>query len=83
MDENQLEGAARDLGGKMQDAVGGLAGDSALQGRGKVNQAAGQAQSAYGQLMDEVTEFAQEQPVTALLVALGVGAAFGFFLGRR
>lgn len=82
MDENRFEGAARDLGGKVQDAVGGLTGDTALQGRGKMNQAAGQAQSAYGQVMDEVKVFARDQPITALLAAMGVGVMVGIFLNR-
>jgi uncharacterized protein YjbJ (UPF0337 family) len=46
MDVNRLKGTARDVGGKVEDAVGGLTGDSATQGRGKVNQAVGQAQNA-------------------------------------
>jgi uncharacterized protein YjbJ (UPF0337 family) len=83
MDTNKFEGSARDIGGKLQDAAGGLTGDAATQARGKVNQAAGQAQRAYGQAVDEVKEYAAEQPVMALLMAMGFGVLLGVFLTRR
>ena len=83
VDENRAEGILRNVGGKVQDAFGGLTGDSSAQARGKVNQAAGQAQDAYGQAMDEVRSFASDQPVVALLSAMGVGVLLGFMLGRR
>jgi uncharacterized protein YjbJ (UPF0337 family) len=83
MDENRIEGTARDFGGKVQDAVGGLTGDAATQARGKVNQAFGQAQSAYGSAVDNAKDFATEQPITALLTAMGLGVIIGFVLGRR
>jgi uncharacterized protein YjbJ (UPF0337 family) len=36
VDENRTEGTLRNVGGKVQDAVGGLTGDSSTQARGKV-----------------------------------------------
>jgi uncharacterized protein YjbJ (UPF0337 family) len=83
MDENRVEGVVRDIGGKLQDAAGGLTGDTATQVRGKFNQAAGQAQQAYGDTLDEVTEFTKDQPLVALVTAMGVGVILGFFMGRR
>jgi uncharacterized protein YjbJ (UPF0337 family) len=83
MDEIRAEGTMRDFVGKVQDAAGGLTGDAATQVRGKLNQAAGQAQQAYGGAVDEVRGFASEQPVTAMLTAVGVGAVLGFLLARR
>ncbi len=83
MDENQFEGAARNIGGKIQDAVGGLTGDTATQARGKVNQAAGQAQQMYGAAVDDLKNFTSEQPMMALLAAMGVGVVLGFILGRN
>ena len=82
MDENRIEGTTKDIGGKIQDAVGGLTGDSSTQARGKANQAAGQAQDVYGQMVDEVTSFAKDQPVAALLSAAGVGLVLGYLLSR-
>ncbi len=83
MDDNQFEGAARNIGGKVQDAVGGLTGDAGMQARGKVNQAAGQAQQMYGAAVDDLKTFTTEQPMTALLAAMGVGVVLGFILGRN
>jgi uncharacterized protein YjbJ (UPF0337 family) len=83
MDENRFEGAARNFGGKVQDAVGGLTGDAETQARGKVNQAAGQAQQMYGAAVDDLKEFTVAQPMTALLTAMGIGVVLGFILGRN
>jgi uncharacterized protein YjbJ (UPF0337 family) len=83
MDENRFEGAARDIGGKVQDAVGGLTGDAATQARGKMNQAAGQAQQMYGAALDELRDATTAQPVTALLAAAGIGVLIGFLLARN
>jgi uncharacterized protein YjbJ (UPF0337 family) len=83
VDENRAEGTLRNVGGKVQDAVGGLTGDSSTQARGKANQAAGEAQAVYGQAVDQVKGFASDQPLVALLSAMGVGVALGFVLGRR
>ncbi len=63
--------------------MGGLTGDSATQARGKVDEAAGSVQNLYGQAVDEVKDFASEQPLTALAAAVGVGVVLGFLLGRR
>jgi uncharacterized protein YjbJ (UPF0337 family) len=83
MDENRFEGAARNIGGKIQDAAGGLTGDAATQARGKVNQAAGQAQQIYGETIDDLKNFTAAQPMTALLTAMGVGVVLGYILGRN
>ena len=82
MDENRFEGAAREVGGKIQDAVGGLTGDAQTQARGKANQAAGQAQNAYGQAVDGLKDFATSDPIAAMLSALGVGIVIGWMLRR-
>ena len=70
VDENRVEGAARNIGGKIQDAVGAVTGDTATQARGQMNWAAGSAQQAYGDALDEVRSFASDQPVVALLSAM-------------
>ena len=44
VDSNRPEGTLRSMGGKVQDAVGGLTGDTSMQASGKVNEAAGSAQ---------------------------------------
>jgi uncharacterized protein YjbJ (UPF0337 family) len=82
VDENEFEGAAQDLGGKVQDAVGGLTGDAGLQAEGKWNQAAGQARKTFGAAAEEVRENVKEQPLTALAVVAGVAFLLGFFSRR-
>jgi uncharacterized protein YjbJ (UPF0337 family) len=83
VDENRIEGTARNIGGKVQDAVGAVMGDAATQARGQMNRAAGSAQNAYGQAVDEVRNFASGQPLAALMTAMGLGIVIGFLLGRR
>jgi uncharacterized protein YjbJ (UPF0337 family) len=83
MDENRIEGAARNFGGKIQDAVGAVTGDQETQARGQVNRAAGAAQNAYGQAVDEVRDFTADQPIVAILSAMGIGVIIGILLGRR
>lgn len=89
MDDNQVEGTARTMGGRIQDAVGGLTGDAATQVRGKINQMAGQAQARFGdaadqarELGDQVAESVRTQPWVALAVTGAVGFALGL-LARR
>ncbi len=83
MDENRFEGTAKDIGGKLQDAVGGLTGDTSTQARGKANQAAGQMQDTYGKVVDQLQDLTHNQPLTVLLSTLGIGLLFGYLLGRR
>ncbi len=82
VDENEFEGAARDLGGKVQDAVGGLTGDVETQARGKWNQAAGKAQKTFGNAAEELRENVVDSPLTALAIVGGIFFALGF-LARR
>ncbi|HEY2532542.1 MAG TPA: CsbD family protein [Xanthobacteraceae bacterium] len=89
MDENRLEGTARNLGGKIEEGVGRATGDVKIQGKGMANQVAGDAQYVYGQAADAtrsesvkldqwVRNAIETQPYTSALVALGIG----WFLGR-
>ena len=82
MDENEIEGAARDLGGKVEDAVGGLTGDPETQLAGKWNQAAGKAQKTFGAAADEIRENVADKPLTALAVAAGVFFALGYLMRK-
>ena len=82
MDENQFEGTARDVGGKFQDALGGLTGDTATQAEGKWNQAAGKAQKTFGDAAEEIRETVKNTPLTALAIVGIIGLSLGF-LARR
>ena len=57
MDENRLEGGARELGGKVQEAAGKITDDPKLKAEAMANQASGMAQKAYGQVKDTVREY--------------------------
>ena len=83
VDQNRVEGFARNVGGKLEDAVGAVTGDAATQLRGKADQVAGQVQDAYGKVVDDVRTFASDRPLHAMLAALSVGAVVGFLVGRR
>jgi uncharacterized protein YjbJ (UPF0337 family) len=72
--DDRIEGAAREFGGRVQEGVGNVTGDTRTQAQGLYNQATGQAQQAAAQFSDVV----KAQPVVATLVAL----ALGYVLGR-
>jgi uncharacterized protein YjbJ (UPF0337 family) len=73
MDTNRVEGTARDFGGRAQEAVGGLSGDTRTQAQGLYNQASGQAQQAAGQFSDLI----KSQPIVSTLIAVAVGYVLG------
>ena len=88
MDENRIEGSARNLGGKVQEGVGRVTGDAQSTIEGVVNQAAGTAQNLYGQSADVTRQTAstldswlrnaiETQPYTTAIVALGIGWLLG------
>jgi uncharacterized protein YjbJ (UPF0337 family) len=56
MNEDRIEGSARIVGGKVQEAAGRLAGDAKTRVEGEVNQAAGRAQDLFGQARDAATD---------------------------
>jgi uncharacterized protein YjbJ (UPF0337 family) len=70
---DRVEGTARDFGGRVQETVGNVTGDSKTQAQGLYNQAAGQAQQAAGQFSDVI----KAQPIVASLVALAIGYVLG------
>lgn len=47
--KNQAKGAAKEVGGKVQNAVGGLTGDTTEQVKGKANELEGKAQRKVGE----------------------------------
>jgi uncharacterized protein YjbJ (UPF0337 family) len=52
MDQNRVEGTARNLGGKVQERFGKVTGNARTQAEGLANQVAGAAQDLYGQAAD-------------------------------
>jgi uncharacterized protein YjbJ (UPF0337 family) len=58
MNDDQIDGTLSDAKGKVKDAVGGLTGDAKTQGEGKIDQVTGQAQKAFGDAKDTVSDAA-------------------------
>jgi uncharacterized protein YjbJ (UPF0337 family) len=83
IDENEIKGAARDIGGKIQDAVGGLTSDASIQAKGKWNQAAGKAQRTFGEAADELRENVTGSPLSALAMTAGAFFVLGYLARGR
>jgi uncharacterized protein YjbJ (UPF0337 family) len=52
MDKDRIRGGAKEFKGKIKEAAGKISGDKKLEGEGKLDQAAGKAQGAFGNLKD-------------------------------
>ena len=52
MDKDRIAGSAKDFAGKVEGAVGDIAGDAKAQAAGRVREATGTAQNLYGQAKD-------------------------------
>ncbi len=95
MSDDRIEGSLRKGVGHVQDAVGGLTGDGETQARGKLNQAAGAAQDAFGKVKDQAADlygdaFGRVEDVYAEIesftrerpfAALGLAALAGLVVG--
>lgn len=56
MNKDQVQGAAKDIGGKIQEEVGKLVGSRQQQAKGLANQAAGKVQQHVGNLKEVVKD---------------------------
>ena len=52
MDKDRVKGSAKQVTGKVKEAVGNVTGDAKLKGEGKADQAAGKIQNAIGGAKD-------------------------------
>jgi uncharacterized protein YjbJ (UPF0337 family) len=88
MDQNQLSGTAKNLGGKAQEGVGRATGDPGMQARGRMRQAEGSMQDLYGQakdaaadgagsIEDSLRNYIENKPYTTAAIALAVGWLIG------
>jgi uncharacterized protein YjbJ (UPF0337 family) len=89
MTDDRIRGAARQGLGHLEDAAGGLVGDDRAQMKGKLNEAAGAVQNAYGKAADAVMDasdqvqaFARQRPLAAVGAGIGVGLILGFALAQ-
>lgn len=58
MDENRVAGTARNVGGKLEEGLGRVTGDTKTQAEGIVNQVKGSAQDMYGRAQDAASDMA-------------------------
>lgn len=55
-DHDRIEGAATQMGGKIKEAAGKLAGDEKLKAEGRADQVKGKAQNAVGGVKDALRD---------------------------
>jgi uncharacterized protein YjbJ (UPF0337 family) len=84
MDENRATGTAKNVGGKIEEGVGRMTGNAQTQLKGQAKQVAGAAEDLYGQAKDATASFAdivqrtiEQQPYTAVAIAVAVGWLLG------
>ncbi len=65
MDENCLSGTAKNIGGKLEEGVGRVTGDTKTQVEGIARQVSGTAQDMYGQARDAASDMADTARGTA------------------
>ena len=56
MDKDRIKGSAKQMGGKVKEAVGKVTGDSKLQAEGRADKVAGKVQNAVGGVKDGIRD---------------------------
>jgi uncharacterized protein YjbJ (UPF0337 family) len=96
MNEDRVEGAAKTMGGKLEEGVGRATGDVKTQVEGTMKQAVGTAQDLYGQAREtagdaaaavrrqagSLEEMIRENVETRPYTAVAIALALGWFVGR-
>jgi uncharacterized protein YjbJ (UPF0337 family) len=83
MNSDQIEGAVKDLSGRVQQAAGALGDDAKTKVQGAAREAAGKVQQTYGDAVDAVREFTERKPFGALALGVGIGVLIGTVLLAR
>jgi uncharacterized protein YjbJ (UPF0337 family) len=78
MDKDRIAGSAKDFAGKVAGAVGGMAGDAKTQASGVAREAAETLRDGSQAVAKKVEDY----PLSALLVAVGVGFALAMLMAR-
>ncbi len=55
-DKDRVDGAAKNVGGKLKEGVGNVTGDAKLKNEGQADQVAGKAQNAVGGAKDAIKD---------------------------
>jgi uncharacterized protein YjbJ (UPF0337 family) len=96
MNDDRVEGAAKTMGGKLEEGVGRVTGDVKTQVEGTMKQAVGTAQDLYGQAREtagdaaaavrrqagSLEEMIRENVETRPYTAVAIALALGWFVGR-
>jgi uncharacterized protein YjbJ (UPF0337 family) len=84
MDEDRVTGTAKNVGGKIEEGLGRITGNAQTQLKGQARQVAGAAEDLYGQAKDTASSFTdlvqrtiEQQPYTAVAIAVAVGWLLG------
>ena len=84
MDEDRITGTAKNVGGKIEEGIGRMTGNAQTQLKGQADQIAGAAEDLYGQAKDAASGFTDivqrtidQQPYTAVAIAVAVGWLLG------
>ena len=84
MDQDRVTGTSKTVGGKIEEGVGRMTGNAQTQLKGQAKQVAGAAEDLYGQAKDAAAGFTdivqrtiEEQPYTAVAIAVAVGWLLG------
>jgi uncharacterized protein YjbJ (UPF0337 family) len=91
MNEDQVQGEVKDVGGKVEETAGDIAGDGELQRNGLLDQLAGKLQRLFGTVereakpvAEKARKLAKERPVASAAVAGVIGLALlNTLRGRR
>ena len=59
-DHDRIEGAAKNIGGKIKEVAGKVTGNEALRQEGVVDQAVGKTQATYGDVKEDVKDAAKK-----------------------
>ena len=96
MNEDRISGTAKNLGGKVEESIGRVIGDTRTELAGKTRQVEGQLQDLYGQAAETAAQAAQAVRETASeaedfirttieqrpYTAAAVALGIGFLIGR-
>lgn len=55
-DNDRIEGAAKNMGGKIKEGIGNVTGDKKLKAEGKADQVAGKVQNTIGGIKDSLND---------------------------
>jgi len=61
VDRDRVEGAAKNVGGKIKEAAGKITGDEKLKREGQADQVAGKVQNVVGGVKDKLREHEDEK----------------------